>query len=88
MAYIPQRTCIVCRKPFDKKDLLRIVKTKNGDIYFDSTNKADGRGTYVCTCQSCIDKLCAKKILNKVFKQEVSNETYTSVKEYYERRKG
>ena len=41
---IPIRTCIVCRREFEKKELLRIVKTKDGNFRADQTGKADGRG--------------------------------------------
>ena len=44
----PVRTCIACREEFDKKDLLRIVKDKEGNISVDVTGKANGRGAYIC----------------------------------------
>ncbi|MGL4607818.1 MAG: YlxR family protein, partial [Eubacteriaceae bacterium] len=48
MKKIPQRTCIICHSKFDKKDLLRIVLNKEGEIFYDPTGKANGRGTYLC----------------------------------------
>ena len=45
---IPQRQCVGCREMKDKKALLRIVKTPEGEILLDSTGKKSGRGAYVC----------------------------------------
>ena len=45
---IPQRQCVGCREMKDKKALLRIVKTPEGDILLDATGKKSGRGAYVC----------------------------------------
>ena len=65
---IPIRTCIVCRREFEKKELLRIVKTKDGNFRADKTGKADGRGAYICRSPECFNKLLKTKFLNKVFK--------------------
>ena len=46
MKKIPQRTCIGCKEKKDKKDLIRIVKDKDGNITLDRTGKANGRGAY------------------------------------------
>ena len=43
MKKLPQRTCIGCNTKKDKKDLIRIVKNKNGEINIDSTVKMEGR---------------------------------------------
>ena len=48
MKRLPQRTCLGCNEKKDKKDLIRIVKNKNGEIYIDITGKMEGRGTYFC----------------------------------------
>ena len=45
---IPQRSCIGCGTKKDKKDLIRIVRTPDGDIVLDRTGKKAGRGAYVC----------------------------------------
>ena len=51
---IPQRSCVVCRTKRDKKDLLRVVLTPEGDIKFDPTGRAAGRGSYLCRNEECI----------------------------------
>ena len=76
-----QRMCIACRQMFDKKDLTRVVKNKEGQIFVDSSGKANGRGAYVCTNQSCLEKLKKQKILNKAFKCMVEEKIYKQLEE-------
>ena len=76
-----QRMCIACRQMFDKKDLTRVVKNKEGQIFVDSSGKANGRGAYVCTNQSCLEKLKIQKILNKAFKCMVEEKIYKQLEE-------
>ncbi len=76
----PVRTCIVCRQPFDKRELVRIVK--NGEeISVDLTGKKNGRGAYICTNPDCLAKLKKQKTLNRAFKCEVSDAVYDSITE-------
>lgn len=70
------RTCIACRQPKDKKDLVRIVKDKEGNISVDPTGKKNGRGAYVCANRECFEKLKKSKLLNKAFKCNVQQEVY------------
>ena len=83
MKTIPERTCIVCRKKGDKKAFIRIVKTKDG-IFLDKTGKLAGRGAYICDSADCITKCKKTHALNRAFKQEVSEETYTELVNSYE----
>ena len=46
--HIPTRTCVICREKRQKNELLRIVKSPEGEIVFDVTGRMDGRGAYVC----------------------------------------
>lgn len=83
--HTPQRMCVVCRKHSDKGDMLRIVRTKDGKFAFDDTNKADGRGAYVCNNIECI-KLCAKKrMLNRAFRCALSEDIYQALVDEYEK---
>ena len=56
MKKIPQRTCIGCKEKKDKKDLIRIVKDKDGNITLDRTGRANGRGAYICDNIQCLEK--------------------------------
>jgi uncharacterized protein len=51
---VPTRTCVSCRQPHDKRELLRIVRAPDGSISHDPTGKANGRGAYVCRDEVCI----------------------------------
>jgi predicted RNA-binding protein YlxR (DUF448 family) len=46
--HVPMRTCVVCKEKKPKRDLLRIVRTPDGEVVVDSTGRANGRGGYVC----------------------------------------
>ena len=80
----PQRMCIACRRLFDKRDLLRIVRTPQGEVTFDPTGKAAGRGAYLCKDPECLKKTVKAKLLNKVFKTEISDEAYRALSEQYD----
>lgn len=76
--------CVVCRGQSDKKQLLRIVKNKDGEIFVDESGKANGRGAYVCKDRACYEKLCKQKGLNRAFKCNVSDEVYKKIGECIE----
>ena len=75
----PLRMCIACREMINKKDLLRIIKDKEGNIFIDKTGKANGRGAYVCKNIDCLQKLKKQKALNKAFKCPIPDELYTQI---------
>ncbi len=77
---LPIRTCVCCRKEFPKKELLRIVRSGDGKIFFDRGGKADGRGAYVCKSTACADKLLNKKLLGRVFSCVVPQEVYDELR--------
>ena len=76
---IPMRMCVACREMKPKKDMIRVVKTADGEIYADPTGKAAGRGAYVCGAEECMKKLNVKKLLNRAFSTNVSAEVYADV---------
>ncbi len=76
-----QRMCICCRQMKDKRELLRVVKNKEGEIFVDSTGKKNGRGAYVCKDIECLKKLKKNKVLNKAFKCNVQDEIYSKIEE-------
>lgn len=78
---IPIRTCIACRSEFEKKELLRIVKNKDGGFSVDKSGKADGRGAYICHSAECAKKLFKAKLLDRVFKEPVPQEIYEKLGE-------
>ncbi|MBQ7369248.1 MAG: YlxR family protein [Clostridia bacterium] len=80
---VPMRTCIACREMKPKKEMLRIVKTADGEIFADPTGKAAGRGAYICTAAECQKKLGDKKLLHKAFAANVSENVYRGVEEQF-----
>jgi len=73
------RTCVACRQGKDKRDLLRIVKDKEGNIFIDPTGKKNGRGAYICKDKECFAKLKKQKSLNKSFKCNIPDEIYNAL---------
>ena len=80
MKSLPQRTCMGCNSKKDKKDLIRIVKNKEGVISIDKTGKANGRGAYICNNISCLEKAVKSKRLERVFETKISEEIYESLR--------
>ncbi len=73
---IPQRQCIGCRESKDKKELIRIVKTPEGEIVLDFTGRQNGRGAYLCAKEECLKKAIKSNALSRSFKMNVPHETY------------
>jgi hypothetical protein len=80
---IPLRQCIACRELKEKKEMLRIVKNKDGEIFLDFSGKAAGRGAYICDNAECITKLKKQRLINKVFSCEVDDKVYAAIEEEY-----
>lgn len=72
----PKRTCIGCNQIKLKKELIRIVKDKQGNINVDKTGKANGRGAYICDNKECLEKLKKSKRLEKTFKMSIDEKLY------------
>lgn len=78
-----ERMCIACRVMQDKKNLIRIVRSPEGDITLDYTGKKNGRGAYICNNISCIEKCEKQKLIHKSFKTDAGNEVYQKIKEEF-----
>ncbi|HEY8389812.1 MAG TPA: YlxR family protein [Clostridia bacterium] len=84
---IPTRTCVACRKQQPKKELLRVVKTPEGDVKLDFTGRAHGRGAYICNNDVCIETAVKKKAFNREFKINIEADVYTRLLEEYREHK-
>ena len=80
----PKRMCVACKGLFDKSELIRVVRTPEGDIRLDRSGKLAGRGVYLCTDPACFRKCVKNKILNKAFRMNVSESNYSRLCEEYE----
>ena len=77
----PERSCIVCRERFNKKELIRIVYDKEGNLFYDPTGKKNGRGAYICKSSDCIEKFLSKNMINNAFKCQIEQEKINKLKE-------
>lgn len=69
---IPTRLCVGCKESYPKRDLMRIVKNKEGNIFFDTTGKQAGRGAYICKNKECFQKAIKNQGFDKAFKEKVA----------------
>ena len=79
--HVPQRTCIGCRETHDKRELLRIVRTPEGEIAFDPTGKRSGRGAYVCRREACLEQALKTRTLAGALKVDLDEQTVASLRE-------
>ena len=80
MKKIPQRSCMGCNEKKDKKDLIIIVKSKDGNINIDKTGKLEGRGAYICDKIDCLEKVIKTKRLERVLETKIDNEIYNNLR--------
>lgn len=78
---IPQRMCIGCQVMKPKKELIRVVKTPEGDIKVDLTGKASGRGAYICKNIECLEKAIKTKRFERAFETKISDEIFNKLRE-------
>ncbi len=68
---IPIRTCIGCQNKKPKRELIRIIRTPEGNYEIDTTGKKSGRGAYLCYNIKCLDVALREKRLNRSFKKDI-----------------
>lgn len=78
---IPQRKCIVTNELKPKKEMIRIVRNKEGEVFIDPTGKQNGRGAYITIEKDVIQEAEDQKILEKVFKVKIDESVYEDLKE-------
>ena len=76
MKKIPERTCVVTKEKTQKKDLLRVVRDKEGNVSIDETGKSNGRGAYLKKDAEVINKARTTKVLERVLEVPVPDEIY------------
>ena len=77
---IPMRMCTGCHEMKPKKELIRVVKTPEGEIKVDFTGKLNGRGAYICRNVECFTKAQKQKSLSRAFECQISDEIYEQLK--------
>ena len=74
------RTCTGCRQAKNKKDLIRVVRDKEGNVSVDATGKLNGRGAYICPDKECLKKAIKNKGLEKTLKiSGIGEEIYSQL---------
>ena len=82
MKKIPMRTCVVTKEKLPKQELIRIVRTKEGNVIIDETGKANGRGAYLKKDLEVFEKARISKVLNRHLEVEVPSNILEDLKEY------
>ena len=73
---IPMRTCVVTREKLPKKELIRVVRTPEGNVIIDETGKANGRGAYLKKEKEVFLKAKKNKVLNRMLEVEVPDKVF------------
>lgn len=82
---IPMRQCLGCREMKPKKELIRVVRSPEGEISLDFKGKANGRGAYLCPNAECLKKAIKARALERAFETQIPPELYERLKQEMER---
>lgn len=80
MKKIPCRTCVITKEKLPKNELIRVVRTPEGNVVIDESGKLNGRGAYLKLDINVIDKAKTSKALNRVLEIEVPDSIYEELK--------
>ena len=78
---IPQRQCLGCREMKAKRELIRIVRSPEGDISLDFRGKKPGRGAYLCPDTQCLKRIRKSKALERAFSLPIPDEVYQALED-------
>ena len=73
---IPQRQCVGCREMKEKRELIRVVRSPEGEVSLDFKGKKPGRGAYLCPDPECLKKARKSRALERAFSQTLPTEVY------------
>lgn len=71
---VPIRKCVGCQERLEKRDLIRIVRSPEGEYSVDVTGKKPGRGAYLCPKTECLEKALKNKGLERSFKTSIEQD--------------
>lgn len=80
------RQCLGCREMKPKKELLRVVRSPEGEVSLDLRGKASGRGAYVCASSECLKRAIKTRALARAFETDIPQEVYDRLTEEMEAR--
>ena len=81
---IPLRQCIGCGEMKSKKEMIRVIKTAEGEILLDATGRKNGRGAYLCPSMECFKKAVKGRGLERSFKMAIPREVYETLEKEME----
>ena len=73
---LPMRTCVGCRQVRPKRELIRVVRTPQGEVHVDPTGKRAGRGAYVCPSAECLEKARKGRQLERALQHPLDEAVY------------
>ena len=76
---IPMRMCLGCNEMKPKKEMVRVVKNKEGEISLDLTGKKSGRGAYICKSTECFNKARKARRFEKAFSCKIEDEVFEAM---------
>ena len=79
MKKVPMRKCVGCQEMKSKKEMIRVIRTQEGEFLLDATGKKNGRGAYICPSKECLAKAIKNKGLERSFKQSIPKDVYESL---------
>ena len=78
---IPLRQCVGCREMKPKKELIRVVRSPEGDVSLDFKGKLPGRGAYVCPDEACLTRARKSRALERAFSAQLPAEVYEALEQ-------
>ena len=81
---IPMRQCLGCREMKPKRELIRVVRSPDGEISLDFRGKAPGRGAYLCPDPQCLKKAIKARALERAFSAQIPEEIYARLEQEME----
>ena len=81
---VPMRQCTGCREMKNKKEMMRVLKTGEGEILLDTTGRNIGRGAFLCYSLVCLEKARKNKGLERSVKTEIPQEVYERLEKEFE----
>lgn len=81
---VPMRQCTGCREMKNKKEMMRVLKTGEGEILLDTTGRKNGRGAYLCYSLEYLEKARKNKGLERSLKTEIPQEVYERLEKEFE----
>ena len=77
---VPMRMCVGCREMKPKKELIRIVRSPEGEVHIDPSSKSAGRGAYVCANPECLERAVKTRALERALEQKIDASIFETLR--------